>query len=161
MKKILIVLFAGIICCTLASTIFSCTEDTDCSATARPMMLCKVYKQDPTTGSVEKTTLNLLTVTYLGTDTIILNRQENVEDLTLPLRYTAGSTPLVFHYADASTDTVEIFHQNTPYFLSMECGYQMKQTITEVKYTRHTLDSIYIRNKEVGIYDTENLKLFY
>jgi hypothetical protein len=43
----------------------------------------------------------------------------------------------------------------------MDCGYQMKQAITDVRYSRHSLDSIRVANKEAGIYGAENLKLFY
>ena len=79
----------------------------------------------------------------------------------LPLRYTVDSTVLVFRYSSATTDTVTIYHTNTPYFLSMECGYQMQQAISEVCITRHRLDSIYVSYNEAGIDGRENIKLFY
>lgn len=84
-----------------------------------------------------------------------------MHDLSLPLRYTADSTVLVFRYSKTLTDTLVVYQTNTPYFLSMDCGYQMKQSIKDVNYSRHSLDSIRIVNKEAGIYGTENLKLFY
>ena len=97
-------------------------------------------------------------------DSIILNNQKRVHGLSLPLRYTADSTVLVFHYSKdvkIKKDTIVIRQKNTPYFLSMDCGYQMKQSITGRSYSRHLLDSIYIQTAEVSIYGTENLKLFY
>lgn len=78
--------------------------------------------------------------------------------------YTADSTVLVFHYSKdpkIKKDTIIIRQKNTPYFLSMDCGYQMKQSITGREYSRHILDSIYIQSKEASINGTENLKLFY
>ena len=100
-------------------------------------------------------------VSAFGTDSIIINNQKKVHDLSLPLRYTADSTVLVFRYSKTLTDTLVVYQTNTPYFLSMDCGYQMKQSIKDVNYSRHSLDSIRIVNKEAGIYGTENLKLFY
>lgn len=37
----------------------------------------------------------------------------------------------------------------------------MKQAVTDIRYTRRNLDSIYVSNKEAGIYGRENFKLFY
>ena len=131
---------------------------------ARPMMQCYLYKIDGETERVVNDTLDSLTITAFGTDSIILNNQKRVHGLSLPLRYTPDSTVLVFHYSKdvkIKKDTIVIRQKNTPYFLSMDCGYQMKQSITGRSYSRHLLDSIYIQTAEVSIYGTENLKLFY
>lgn len=154
------ILFGAILLPTFCVAI-SCSEEADCSMATRAMMQCYLYTLDPETNIVSKDTLDSLTVTAWGTDSIIINNQKNVHDLSLPLRYTADSTVLVFKYSEDLTDTLVIRQNNTPYFLSMDCGYQMKQTITSVRYSRHNLDSIRIANKEAGIYGTENLKLFY
>lgn len=154
------ILFGAILLPTFCVAI-SCSEEADCSMATRAMMQCYLYTLNPETNTVSKDTLDSLTVTAWGTDSIIINNQKNVHDLSLPLRYTADSTVLVFKYSEDLTDTLVIRQNNTPYFLSMDCGYQMKQTITSVRYSRHNLDSIRIANKEAGIYGTENLKLFY
>ena len=106
-------------------------------------------------------TLDSLTVTAWGTDSIIINDQKDVMDLTLPLRYAVDSTVLVFRYSRHTTDTLVVRHVNTPYFVSMDCGYQMQQQITDIACTRHRLDSIYITYNEAGIYGQENVQLFY
>ena len=140
----------------------SCDEEEDCSLNARPMMTCNLYQENPeTAGAFIPDTLEQLTITAYGTDSIILNREQKVKALTLPLCYSADSTHLVFHYEDGATDEVIIRHTNTPYFLSMECGYQMKQQIESVSYTRTVLDSIALTYNEAGIYGRENLKLYY
>lgn len=140
----------------------SCDEEEDCSLNARPMMTCNLYQASPeTAGAFIPDTLEQLTITAYGTDSIILNREQKVKALTLPLCYSADSTHLVFHYEDGATDEVIIRHDNTPYFLSMECGYQMKQAIRSVSYTKVRLDSITISYNEAGIYGRENLKLYY
>ena len=139
----------------------SCSEEPDCSMTARPIMNAGLYTFDRANGTTHPDTLDILTITALGTDSVILNNEENVTGLTLPLRYSADSTVLVFHYSFMRRDTVVIRHTNTPYFLSMDCGYQMQQSLTDTRHTNHVLDSISITQTEVSIYGTENIRLFY
>ena len=148
MKKLVRLVILGAILCPIISIAISCSEEADCSMTARPMVNCILYRVDPETQYVENDTLDSLTVTAYGTD-------------SLPLRYTEDSTKLIFKYSRNKSDTMVIRHTNTPYFLSMDCGYQMKQAITDVTCTRISLDSIYIKDNEAGIYGKENLKLFY
>lgn len=161
MKNLVRLILAGLLLCPLISILVSCSEEADCSMAARPMMQCYIYTINPESNVVENDTLDSLTVTAYGTDAIIINNQKEVHDISLPLRYAVDSTQLVFRYSKTLTDTIVIRHTNTPYFLSMDCGYQMKQAITNIRYTRRTLDSIYISNNEAGIYGRENLKLFY
>ena len=161
MKALVKFIITGTILFPILSVVISCSEEADCSMATRAMMQCYFYTLDPETEVVSNDTLDSLTVTAFGTDSIIINNQKKVHDLSLPLRYTAASTVLVFRYSKTLTDTLVVYQTNTPYFLSMDCGYQMKQSIKDVNYSRHSLDSIRIVNKEAGIYGTENLKLFY
>ncbi len=165
MRKLVKLVLLCLIAYPIAAIVSSCSEDEDCSMNARPMMECFLYTIDrENNNTVLKDTLDSLTITAFGTDSIILNNQKRVHGLSLPLRYTADSTVLVFHYSKdpkIKKDTIVIRQKNTPYFLSMDCGYQMKQSITDRAYSRHNLDSIYIQKAEVISNGTENLKLFY
>ena len=161
MKALVKFIITGAFLFPILSVVISCSEEADCSMATRAMMQCYFYTLDPETEVVSNDTLDSLTVTAFGTDSIIINNQKKVHDLSLPLRYTADSTVLVVRYSTTLTDTRVVYQTNTPYFLSMDCGYQMKQSIKDVNYSRHSLDSIRIVNKEAGIYGTENLKLFY
>ena len=161
MKALVKFIITGAFLFPILSVVISCSEEADCSMATRAMMQCYFYTLDPETEVVSNDTLDSLTVTAFGTDSIIINNQKKVHDLSLPLRYTADPTVLVFRYSKTLTDTLVVYQTNTPYFLSMDCGYQMKQSIKDVNYSRHSLDSIRIVNKEAGIYGTENLKLFY
>ena len=161
MKALVKFIITGAFLFPILSVVISCSEEADCSMATRAMMQCYFYTLDPETEVVSNDTLDSLTVTAFGTDSIIINNQKKVHDLSLPLRYTADSTVLVFRYSKTLTDTLVVYQTNTPYFLSMDCGYQMKQSIKDVNYSRHSLDSIRIVIKEAGIYGTENLKLFY
>lgn len=151
----------GAILCPIISIVVSCSEEEDCSMATRAMLQCNLYTIDPETQMIENDTLDSLTVTAYGTDSIIINNQKKVHDLLLPLRYTVDSTKLIFRYSKINVDTIVIYHTNTPYFLSMDCGYQMQQAITSIRYTRRNLDSIFVSNKEANIYGRENIKLFY
>lgn len=143
----------------------SCSEEENCSLMGRSMVNCILYKINPVDDSVELDTLAKLTVTAFETDSIIINNQTDVRDLSLPLRYTTDKTILVFHYDleenPELNDTVYITQKNTPFFESMKCGYTMTQVITGVKYTKHLIDSIYIKSPNANINGTENLKIFY
>ena len=161
MKKLVRLGILGAILCPIISMVISCSEEADCSMATRSMVNCILYRVDPETHYVENVTLDSLTVTAYGTDSIIINNQKNVHDISLPLRYTEESTKLIFRYSRTKSDTMEIHHTNTPYFLSMDCGYQMKQAITSITCTRIALASIYIKDNEAGIYGKENIQLFY
>ena len=161
MRKLVRIALLGALLCPMISMMLSCSEEADCSMAARSMVNCSFYRIDPETYYAESDTLDSLTVTAYGTDSILINREANVHHISLPLRYTEDSTKLVFRYSHARSDTVVIRHANTPYFLSMDCGYRMKQAITGITHTRISLDSIYIKDNEAGIYGKENLMLFY
>lgn len=160
MKNLIKLLFVGIVLCPLIGTAVSCSEEEDCSMNARMMLNCTFYSFNPETQVVKKDTIDSLTITAYGTDSIILNNQKSVVNLSLPLRYSTNTTQLVFRYSRNKADTVTIGHNNVPYFLSIDCGYQMQQTVTEVQHTNHQLDSIYVSSNEANLFNRENLKLF-
>ena len=153
--RTILALAAG--CCLM----IGCDEEEDCSLNARPMMNCNIYALNEETGLYEQAAINQLTITAYGTDSIIVNQETNVNTLSLPLCYTADSTHLVLHYSNGEQDQVIVHHSNTPYFLSMECGYQMKQQIERVSHTHVMLDSIALTYNEAGMYGRENLKLYF
>lgn len=150
----------GIAVILLASIIPACSEEPDCSMTTRSWLQCNLYTIDENQMATNDT-LDSLTITAYYTDSVILNNQKRVHSLMLPLRYTVDSTVLVFRYSRITTDTLIVYHTNTPYFVSMDCGYQMKQAISGIRFSRHRLDSIYMSYNEAGINGRENLKLFY
>ena len=125
----------------------SCSDENDCSLAGRPMMYCTLYTIDEITDLRVNDTLDSLTITALGTDSIILNNQKKVHTLMLPLRYTSDTTVFILWYNPNSptnkkdVDTLYIIQKNTPYFKSMECGY--------------------IQNKEANTNEIENLQIFY
>jgi hypothetical protein len=128
----------------------------------RTMLKCNVYTYDEDK-TASKVALNKLTITAFETDSIIINAQANVQEVLLPLRYTKETTVFVLHYGDEGErkDTIMISHRNTPHFVSLECGYDMQQSVIKVAYTRHVLDSIFVRNINLDVNVQENFRLFY
>ncbi len=147
-----------------AGLLSSCAEEEDCSQNARPYLICNLYSIDSESGQTQSHTLDSLTVTAMYTDSVILNNQKEVKSLSLPLRYAKDSTVFILHYSKNETikkDTLIIYQENTPYFLSMDCGFQMKQVVTDSRYTRHFLSSVHIEYTEANTNEKENIQLFY
>jgi hypothetical protein len=137
----------------------SCSEDADCSGTARKMMYATFYKKANT---AVKDTLDSLTVTAFGTDSVLVNKDAKVTGEQLPLNWTADSTVLIFKYAGTTKkDTIRVYHTNVPTFVSMECGYTMAQTMSKVTYTKNVLDSIYLAYKLANTDAIQNIKIYY
>ena len=87
MRKLVKLILLCLIAYPIISIVSSCSEEEDCSMNARPMMQCYLYKIDGETERVMNDTLDSLTITAFGTDSIILNNQKRVHGLSLPLRY--------------------------------------------------------------------------
>ncbi len=149
----------------------SCADENDCSLSGRPMMYCTLRTIDEITDRAINDTLDSLTITALGTDSIILNNEKNVNKLMLPLRYTSDTTVFIFHYnlqVANDVDTLYIIQENISYFQSMECGYMMKQNILKARFgnprktaLQEKIDSLHIQNKEANTNAIENLQIFY
>ncbi|KAA6352559.1 hypothetical protein EZS27_000011 [termite gut metagenome] len=156
-------LFIMITACLVGTGISSCAGEPDCSIAGRSLLRCYIYTYNSESKTIDKAALTQLTVTALETDSVIINAQTNVQDMSLPLRYTKETTVFVLHYNNSNevTDTITINHRNTSYFLSLECGYEMKQNVTNVKYTKHLLDSISVRSNNTNVNGQENFQLFY
>lgn len=162
-KSLLPVLFVSSV---VGALMVSCAEESDCSTAGRPMLRGIFYGISNESGMdrAVKDTVDWLTVRFFETDSVTINAQENVEYVDLPLRYTADSTVMVFQYNKddlTQADTIIFRHENTPFFISVDCGYEVKQKLTGTPtYTRHYLDSINVRNQETNVIGTENLRFF-
>lgn len=173
MRKIIHLLVIAVLATVFIGSICnSCTEIGNCSLDGRALMYCNIYTIDPSTKEVIKDTIDTLTITALETDSIILNQDTKVTSLSLPLRYTKDTTIFVLRYnystKNNEMDTLYIVHKNASYFISMDCGYSMEQSITSAKKGKSTkktqkfqLDSVAIKNTDANTDGTQNLQLFY
>jgi hypothetical protein len=159
-KPIKLILIAAFTLAILEMCTISCASESNCSTSGRAMLRGVFYTKD-NEGVKDTITLDSLTITALGTDSVILNDQKKVPYVLLPLRYTNDTTVFVFHYSSTLTDTIAIRHTNTPSFVSMDCGYEMKQALTDIHYTEHKLDSLSVKSSSTNTDGTTNLELYY
>ena len=91
-RLFLILFVAGI----AIGTHTSCSEDSDCYTARHAMINCTLYRMPaPSETILQNDTLDSLTVTALGTDSIIINNQKKVHTLSLPLRFPSALLPSV------------------------------------------------------------------
>lgn len=76
MKALVRFIIFGAVLFPVFSIAISCSEEADCSMTTRAMMQCYLYTLDPDTKVVSNDTLDSLTVTAFGTDSVIINNQK-------------------------------------------------------------------------------------
>jgi hypothetical protein len=77
MKALVRFIIFGAVLFPVFSIAISCSEEADCSMTTRAMMQCYLYTLDPDTKVVSNDTLDSLTVTAFGTDSVIINNQNS------------------------------------------------------------------------------------
>lgn len=119
----------------------------------------KVYCKYRLAGPVYELTdtLTVIAIRPNLSDTILLNREEEASDFVLPVSYIYPEDVLVLKLVDSKasvyTDTVRIKKTNIPHFDSVDCAPRYFHHIDQVTFTRHTLDSIIIKNSSLN-YDT-------
>ncbi len=144
------------------SLVTSCSEEENC-AIGRPMLWTTFYKpRELASDEWVGYKIDSLTVSIINPETndTIVNQQREVEYISLPLQYTAESSGIVLHFSQTLRDTIIFKHTNTPYFVSMECGTEMRQEVIEIDYTTHKIDSISVRNKETSRNAKDNLRFY-
>ncbi|MBO4444133.1 MAG: hypothetical protein J5814_05130 [Bacteroidaceae bacterium] len=104
-----------------------------------------------------------LTVTVVGAkgDSVILNRKKNASGFTFPLGYTHDCDTFVLHYTRDVCDSLFLWHDNHPYFISLDCGTAMFHTLTRAECTHTLLQEAVIVNPEINYDGQENIKLYF
>jgi len=111
-------------------------------------------------------TLFITTSGWAGEAIPVFDKKVNVDEFHLPMSYANEADTLFFHLTKANsatrTDTVTVTKTNQPHFESVDCPPCYFHTITGVKYTHHSIDSIIISKPKVD-YDTtvENLLIYF
>ena len=99
-----------------------------------------------------------------GTDTKLLNQQQTADSFELPMSFgqTVDELCLTRDRQDGSEvrrDTIWIEKTNEPHFESVDCGVNYFHTITGVRHTSHTIDSVTINKRNVN-YDASVSHLY-
>ena len=90
---------------------------------------------------------------------MLINKDVNVDSFILPMSYSLLEDSLFFETRNADNrllrDTVMVQKTNTPHFESVDCKPSFFHTITGVKTTHNSIDSIVINCKEVTYDETK------
>ncbi|NDV59095.1 DUF6452 family protein [Bacteroides sp. 519] len=163
MKKFVNITLIMAVISFVAGMVISCAEESDCSIVSRATLNGGFFSlsetNKPIAGSLATLTISVRT-TETESDTI-LNQDKNVQSLSLPLQYAVDTTAIILHYGEEIRDTIVFKHTNTEYFVSMDCGFDMLQVVTDYYYTTHALDSIALTDKNTNKDGTENLRIFF
>lgn len=127
-----------------------------------------VYTKYKLAGDIPQLTGSYLTISTTkkdGEDSILINKDENVDSFLLPVSYTNAADTLYFEIQDAQQrtykDTVTMSKDNHPHFESIDCSPSYFHTITGVKTTHNLIDSIVINHKDVNFDATKAHFLIY
>ena len=85
-------------------------------------------------------------------DTVVLNRLINKSEFSLPISYSYPEDILFFWFKKNDTivaDTVWMKKDDYPHFESVDCNASFFHEITDVRHTRHVIDSLVLLNKSV------------
>lgn len=98
-----------------------------------------------------------------GTDSVLINKDVNVDSFSLPMSYSQNEDVLFFEIHTLSKqvfkDTVTVSKENRSHFESVDCSPSFFHTITGVKTTHNYIDSIVINQKEVN-YDASKAHFY-
>lgn len=145
-----------------ALMVFSACSSLDCTLgnTVRMNLVLK--------GEVEKMTdtLTIKAIISEDKDTIVYNKGVNISKVSLPLSYSqeVDQFALIITTADNVTtfDTLQVAKTNQPHFESVECSPSFFHIITDVKCSKHRLESTSINHANVDRDATqEHLYLYF
>lgn len=137
--------------------LIACSEN-DCSLGGRPSARFAFIDSRTNT---RVSLFDSLTVTALETDSILLNRLKGIDHITLPLSYVSDTTTFILHYSRFLRDTIEVFHENYPHFISIDCGINMFYHLKKVDNTSILIDSIRLVNPDIDDNEKDNYRIYY
>ncbi|MBR5813841.1 MAG: hypothetical protein IKY37_05265 [Bacteroidaceae bacterium] len=145
----------------LAIAFAGCENGYDCYLENIAYNRIGFYKSDST--DIKYSFPEALTVSLMvnGKDSITVNHIENTDNLILPMSYTQECDTVIFSYQSSITDTLYIFHENIPFYQSMECGTIMYHKLNNIEHTRRYIDSVAIAEEYVKFDANENVKIFF
>ncbi len=108
-------------------------------------------------------TLTISTTKQEGTDSVLINKDVQVDSFILPMSYKQPEDILYFEVANQDGqvfhDTVTVKKENFSHFESVDCSPSFFHTITGVETTHNLIDSIVINHKEVN-YDASKAHFY-
>lgn len=146
----------------LAVLLVACSS-VDCPVDSTVATLYQIRNADGTEFTLSDT-MTVTTVRADGKDTVIYNKGIAISQFNLPVSYSHPEDVLVFHFDNYNiglqmVDTVWIKKDDYPHFESVDCNTSYFHTLTDVRYTRHYIDSLVIINPSVT-YDSQTVHFY-
>ncbi|HLP73898.1 MAG TPA: DUF6452 family protein [Bacteroidales bacterium] len=149
-KRLFLILYAGIFVSLTSCTPGSCFEKTD--------SLLDVSFYDFATRKAK--TPDSLTVFGLGFDTnTIYSASKSIRKASLPLNSASDNSVFIMRINNF-TDTLYVFYSSYPHLISKECGYTFYHQIDSVLHSRNEIE-ILINQRTVTNLDEENIRIYY
>lgn len=178
-----IFIFAALVLVTMFS-ITGCNES-DCPlGSANELKFRFLSISDSTT-----MTIDTVTVTALGTDSVLVNKEINASYITLPLNSTQNETTYTFHFtvlvekpsdkpfvddesvehpagtpvtvAERHQDNVTVRYTSEKKFTSMDCGLVYSYVLTDGEYTKNFIKAMAVTNFEIKESNEDNIFVFF
>lgn len=111
-------------------------------------------------------TLTISTVKIDASDSVLINRDVNINGFSLPISYSQAEDRFFFELKSSDNsvlyDTVCVAKEDMPHFESVDCGPSFFHKITSVSHTVNAIDSIAINYPDVN-YDTskKHLRIYF
>lgn len=142
----------------------ACDNGSDCNinniAYNRIQLYDAKYKNDTLNNNYSYPDTITVKLAINGKDSIIVNKSISTSELQLPVSYKNECDTLIFEYTKNITDTLYIFHENIPYFISTDCGMAMYHHLTKLSHTNNLIDSAVIKDPTINFSWHENIKLY-
>ena len=104
-----------------------------------------------------------LTIRASGTETILVNRDVNTQEILLPMSYHAPVDTFIVRYYGkyySFEDTLFVEKTNDVFFESPDCPTVMMHTIQSASCTDEFMSSVEVLNEKVNFEEVTHLKLF-
>ena len=106
-----------------------------------------------------------LTVTLLGADSVILNRQVNQSGMTLPVSFYEDTDAVELAFTDTLSrvgrDTLWIHKRNTHHWDDPSCPVHMWHQVLDVRSTHHLIDTVLVPNPTINYDGLENFQIYF
>jgi len=135
----------------------ACSDEEECQ-TSRAMLTLKVVQEKD--DKLIADTIPHLTVRVSDTDSVIINRDENVTSFCLPLSYKKERSEFILDFMDGTSEQLTLEHVNTPFFVSPDCGFQMNQEVLSVKTSGTLIRKAEIINSTIPSTDEEHIRIY-
>lgn len=154
---------------TLGSAALLCSTFQSCDETACPLNNTVAAQfnfygmQDGKLAAVQVE--DTLTVTAVGTDSILINREKSAQYIRIPLSYAHPVDTIAFRYANNTGrvvyDTIMITKDSYQQYEAPECPTVMFHTIKAVRSTHRYIDTVQVTNPNIDYNATENFKIVF